>query len=312
MLAWLPWPISAIFSFTLFAVNLMICGTMVTLASVLRLVLPFAAKPMSKLAHWWYQRWAIQNGLLINLFNRVNWRVEVPTQLSHAQWYLLIANHRSWLDIPMLTWFAAKRLPAPKFFLKDQLKYVPFVGSSAWALDMPFMKRYSRATLAKHPHLKGKDIEATRKSCQAFMENPTTIINFVEGTRFSPSKHHKQNSPFNYLLKPKAGGIAFTLGALGDRFDKVLMATLYYPDCSNNIAWDMLCGRLTEVVLHVQAIDMAEVPRGDYFNDEQYQIHFQHWLNQRWQEQDALLEQLLKHELNGKNSHSAISASSVH
>ena len=34
-------------------------------------------------------------------------------------------------------------------------------------------------------------------------------MNFVEGTRFTREKHARQNSPYNHLLRTKAGGMAF-------------------------------------------------------------------------------------------------------
>ena len=60
----------------------------------------------------------------------------------------------------------------------------------------------------KYPEKKGKDIEATRKSCERYKDEPITLINFIEGTRFTPEKHAVQRSPYQHLLKPKAGGLA--------------------------------------------------------------------------------------------------------
>ena len=73
------------------------------------------------------------------------------------------------------------------------------------------MKRYSKAFLEKNPHLIGKDVEATRKACEKFKFSPISIMNFVEGTRYTEEKHEKQKSPYTHLLKPKAGGVAFVI-----------------------------------------------------------------------------------------------------
>lgn len=75
------------------------------------------------------------------------------------------------------------RIPMPKFFLKQQLLYVPFIGMACWALDMPFMRRYSREYLLRHPHKRGQDLATTRRSCEKFRAVPTTVVNYVEGTR---------------------------------------------------------------------------------------------------------------------------------
>jgi len=194
------------------------------------------------------------------------------------------------MDIFVLANFARTRIPETKFFLKDSLKKVPFIGMGCWALDMPFMKRYSRAYIEKHPHLKGKDIETTRKSCLKYKETPTTIINFVEGTRKSPEK--LKNSPYDYLLPPKAGGIAFTLAAMGEQFDKILNITLCYPENHGHIMKDLLAGRLTKIIVKVEQISVSEEIIGDYFNDKKFKNSFQEWINNLWTRKEKLLKSL--------------------
>lgn len=239
--------------------------------------------------HFFYRLWALNNLLIINLFNDVEWVIESTEELNKDSWYLLIANHQSWLDIFVLTSFARNRIAEPKFFLKDSLKKVPFVGMACWALNMPFMKRYSRDFIAKNPHLKGQDIETTKRSCQSFKDKPTSIINFVEGTRFTDEKHQSQQSPFKYLLTPKAGGIAFTLATLGEQFDKILNITILYPDNSDHIMKDTLKGKLTRVVVHVEPIEVKEELIGDYLNDDNFKNQFQSWLNTLWTKKDQLI-----------------------
>lgn len=90
-----------------------------------------------------------------------------------------------------------------KFFLKKELIWVPFLGLAWWALDFPFMKRYSRKFLAANPHLAGKDLESTKKACEKFKHTPVSVMNFVEGTRFTPEKHQRKNSPYAHLLPPR-------------------------------------------------------------------------------------------------------------
>ncbi len=92
------------------------------------------------------------------------------------------------------------------------------------------MKRYSRAYLLRHPERRGKDVETTRRSCEKFRLHPTTIVNFVEGSRFTQEKHQQTHSTFQNLLPPKAAGIAMALNVLGKQFDKLLNVTLCYPD----------------------------------------------------------------------------------
>jgi 1-acyl-sn-glycerol-3-phosphate acyltransferase len=292
MLRFLPGWLLLPCSVTLFTLNLALWGLLVTPLGFIKLLLPFKAvhRLTATAGKGCYRGWTICNTTLINLFNDVDWQVSGDQLLQPNSWYLLISNHRSWLDIPVVSTVAHRRIPEPKFFLKDELKWLPFLGTGCWALDMPFMKRYSAAQLEKRPELKGKDIETTRRSCQKFSSVPTTIINFVEGTRFTASKQMQKRSPFYYLLPPKAGGIAFTLASMGDQFNAILDFTLLYPDNPKHAAIDMLMGKLKRVVVQVDVIPIDQQVIGDYFNDAAFRERFQLWLNQRWQRKEQLIQ----------------------
>lgn len=298
MLHFLPGWLLLPFSFSLFALNLALWGILVTPLGIIKLLLPFnAVHRITALAgRGCYRGWTHCNTALINLFNNVNWQISGADKLDPESWYLLISNHRSWLDIPVVSSVACRRIPEPKFFLKDELKWLPFLGTGCWALDMPFMKRYSAAQLAKRPELRGKDIETTRLSCRKFKTVPTTIINFVEGTRFTEAKRADKGSPFANLLPPKAGGIAFTLASMGEQFNAILDFTLLYPDNPHHAAMDMLMGKLKRVVVQVDTLPVDQQVIGDYFNDELFRQRFQLWLNQRWQQKELLIQHYHQHQ----------------
>jgi 1-acyl-sn-glycerol-3-phosphate acyltransferase len=169
---------------------------------------------------------------------------------------------------------------------------MPVLGLAWWALDFPFVKRYSRALLQRKPHLRGKDLEITRRACRKFREIPVSIMNFAEGTRFTPAKHGRQKSPYTHLLRPRSGGIAFVLGAMGDQMTSILDVTIVYPQGAVSF-WGMLCGRLKEVVIRVREIPVTKKLRGDYFNDDVYRNSFQEWLNGLWLEKDARITAIL-------------------
>jgi 1-acyl-sn-glycerol-3-phosphate acyltransferase len=137
-----------------------------------------------------------------------NWDVQGIAGLDPRGWYLVNCNHQSWADILVLQHLLTHRIPLLKFFLKQQLLWVPVMGLAWWALDFPFMRRHSEEVLKAHPELRGKDQEATRLACEKFSLIPTSVMNFCEGTRFTPTKHQRQQSPYRHLLRPKAGGIA--------------------------------------------------------------------------------------------------------
>ena len=193
-----------------------------------------------------------------------------------------------------------KHIPMNKYFLKQQLAWVPFLGLACWALDMPFMKRYSRAYLLRHPERRGKDVETTRRSCEKFRLHPTTIVNFVEGSRFTQEKHLQTHSTFQNLLPPKAAGIAMALNVLGKQFDKLLNVTLCYPDNNRQPFFDMLSGKLTRIVVHVDLQPISDELHGDYINDKSFKRHFQQWLNSLWQEKDRLLTSLMSSQRQNK------------
>ncbi|SNY49407.1 1-acyl-sn-glycerol-3-phosphate acyltransferase [Arsukibacterium tuosuense] len=298
MLSFLPGWLLLPVSFSCFALNLAFWGIVVTPIGIIKLLLPFknVHRVLAMAGRSCFRGWTIVNTGLINLFNDVDWQISGEQTLDRESWYLLIANHKSWLDIPVVSGFAHKLIPEPKFFLKDQLKWIPFLGTGCWALDMPYMKRYSAATLAKHPHLKGKDIATTRKSCAKFLTVPTTIINFVEGSRCTEQKRLAKQSPFQYLLPPKAGGIAFTLASMGEQFNAILDLTLIYPDNQQHVALDMLMGRLKRIVIKADVLAVDEQVIGDYFNDEGFRQRFQLWLNQRWQAKDQHIQAFYQQE----------------
>jgi 1-acyl-sn-glycerol-3-phosphate acyltransferase len=236
------------------------------------------------------ESWIGFNSRMIDLFTRTRFVIEGVEGLRYGGHYLVLANHQSWVDIPVLQKALNRRVPLLRFFLKSQLFWVPFLGLAWWALDFPFMKRYSRQELAKRPELAGRDIAATRRACEKFRHIPVSVMNFVEGTRFTPAKHARQASPFRHLLKPKAGGVAFVVGAMGEAIESVLDVTLHYDTGTPTLA-DLFTDRIREVRVHVRERAIPEgLAGGDYETDRAYRVRFQAWINQMWLDKDALLD----------------------
>lgn len=289
-------PIIFVLHFCLQVTNLAFWALLIIALGLVKFVIPSKTlhRVLSPVMHLLMGCFGKLSVVLIKLFNPIKIEYNIKGELDEESWYLLIANHLSYLDIILLIEFAAFRIPAPKFFLKQELIWLPFVGLGAWALDMPFMRRYSREYLQKHPEKKGTDIDTTRKSCEKFKTMPTTVINFVEGTRYTPSKHKVKQSPFAQLLPPKAGGIAFTLATMGDLFTSMLDVTLLYPDNSRHPMIAMLSGQMRRVIIDVEVIDIPQEAKGDYYNDKSYRAQFQTWLNGLWEAKDKRIAQLLE------------------
>ena len=85
--------------------------------------------------------WISCNGVWIAASSASAWDVQGLEGLRPGGWYLVNCNHRSWVDIFVLQRIFNRRIPFLKFFLKQQLIWVPVIGLVWWALDFPFMKR---------------------------------------------------------------------------------------------------------------------------------------------------------------------------
>lgn len=288
MLRWLPSPLKGVLSFLLYILNTLFWFIPLMALAVLKL-LPIKRWQawMSYLVDAIAVAWISINNLTTRIFTSIKWRVSGLESLSRKDWYLIVANHQSWADILILQNIFNRKIPFIKFFLKKELLYVPFMGLAWWALDFPFMKRYSKQLLQKRPELQGKDIETTRKACEKFRFKPVSIMNFVEGTRFTQAKHDKQRSPFSHLLKPKAGGTAFVLGTMGEQLHKLLDVTIHYPQGIPSF-WDYISGKVHAITVHIKVLPISKELIGDY-NDLVYRERFQQWINQLWAEKNQQL-----------------------
>jgi len=220
------------------------------------------------------------------------WDVEGLETLQRSEWYLVLANHQSWVDILVLQRIFHRKIPFLKFFIKKELLWLPILGQAWWAMDFPFVKRYTKSVLQKKPHLKGKDLEITRKACQKFKKIPISIMNFVEGTRFTNEKHRRQQSPYPHLLRPKAGGIAFVLGSMGKQIHQVLDVTIVYPDGISSF-WALLCGKIRKIKVKVRSLPVSPEILGDYANDGNFRSGLQLWLNNIWEEKNQYIEEMM-------------------
>jgi 1-acyl-sn-glycerol-3-phosphate acyltransferase len=280
---------------------LMVCSTLILVplllcVAVLKLLIPIAStrRWLTIVCIEIANLWVGFNNLLLQVVNNISWDIEGDEGLNPDDWYFVTCNHQSWADILVVQKVLFRKIPMLKFFLKQQLIWVPVIGLAWWALDFPFMKRYSAAEITKNPALKGKDLETTQKACEKFKYTPVTVFNFMEGTRLTPDKHAKQESPYPYLLKPKAGGAAFVLGAMGEQLHTMLNITIHYPSDDRSI-WHFLSGRINKVVIRIerQTIPSQFLSR-DYLSDQQFRTEFQQWVSELWEHKNHLLEELHK------------------
>jgi len=267
---------------------LFFCVLMVPFA-LAKLLLPFKParhltdRALNKVAMSWI---GVNNGW-IALVGNDGWKVTGTDGLRRDDWYIVAANHQSWVDILVLQKVFSGRVPMLKFFLKRQLIYVPVIGLAWWALDFPFMARKGGMSSAR-------DLERARLACEKFRVVPTSVINFLEGTRFTRAKHDVQRSPYRHLLKPRSGGIATALSTLGEHCHRLLDVTIVYPHGAPKF-WHLLSGRVDDVIVRVEQREIpAELLAGDYAGDPQFRARMQEWVNALWAEKDELIEQLVQ------------------
>ncbi|HEY2775155.1 MAG TPA: acyltransferase [Candidatus Binatia bacterium] len=270
------------------------CVPLFTLAMVKFLVpVPAVRTFLSRALILIAESWIGVNGFTFRLFTKIEWQVEGIQNLRYDGHYLVLSNHQSWVDIPVLQKIFNKRLPFLKFFLKKELIWVPILGLAWWALDFPFMQRHSKELLERRPELKGTDLNTTRRACERFRHVAVSVMNFVEGTRFTEAKRAQQESPYAHLLKPKAGGIAFVLNAMGDILRKVIDVTIVYPGGRPTFL-DILSGRLRVVRVFVRELAIPQdLLGGDYENDPAYRARVQAWIAALWVEKDAMITRML-------------------
>ena len=296
MLGFLPPIARGVIALLLLVVNTLFWCALLFAMSLVKLVLPFAAvrKLVDPVLNAIATAWIACNSGWMALTQRTVWDVKGVDKLAYKGWYLVNCNHQSWVDIFVLQHALNQRIPMLKFFLKQQLIYVPVIGLAWWALDFPFMKRHSRAELRKNPSLREKDRETTRQACAKFALVPTSVMNFAEGTRFTPEKHAAQASPYRHLLKPKAGALALALNAMGEQFHSLLDMTIVYPDGIPTF-WQFLCGQTPRVILRARQLPIpADFCVGDYEGDPVFRGTIHRWLADIWEEKDKQMDKLLR------------------
>lgn len=285
-LAWLPAPLRGVVATLLLLLNTAWwCGLLFLLA-LPRLLLRSARvrRRLDPVLNGLATRWIAGNSAWMRLTQPTRWDVSMPRALDTRHWYVVTCNHQSWVDIFVLQHVLNRRIPMLKFFTKKELIYVPVIGFAWWALDFPFMQRKGGASARA-------DLEAGRKACEKFRLVPTSVMSFVEGTRFTPAKHAQQKSPYRHLLKPKVGSIGMALEALGDAFTGFLDVTIVYPDGTPTFT-DALAGRLGNVVVrvHLRSIPAEVLPPP---GEPAPRAAVQAWVNELWQAKDEEIEQVL-------------------
>jgi len=296
MLNFLPSSVRGVIASFLLFINILFWVTILFVFAIPKILLPWPPllKVINRILHWIGENWIAGNSGWMWLTQKTEWDVQGVEGLSHEGWYLVVSNHQSWVDILVMQHLLNRKIPLLKFFIKRELIKVPLMGFAWWALDYPFLYRHSSEYLKAHPEQAGKDFEATRKACEKFATVPTSVMNFIEGTRFTKEKHDKQESPYKFLLRPKSGGLALALNVLGEKFKSMLDITIVYPDGIPGFG-DFLCGKVKRITVRMRTIEIPQnLLHGDYEGDQVFRESMHKWVQKLWQEKDQQIQKLLK------------------
>ena len=282
--------IKGIISFIILLVNTLVLATLMIPLGIIKFLIPVRnlrisfTKLIIKIGEIWI---SVNSIWVLNLLNP-NIEIKGFESLNKNEWYLTTSNHQSWADIFMVQMLTNKKIPMLKFFMKHVLIYVPVIGICWWALDMPFLKRYSKGQIEKNPKLKGRDFKEMRKSLNHYSLHPVSVFSYAEGTRFTKKKHQDQASPYINLLKPKEGGMALALSVIPS-IKFLIDITIIYESPKRSF-WDYLCGRLKNIKIFVKKIKIPEeFLNGKLVEDTDQRSKFKTWINEIWEEKDDLI-----------------------
>ena len=232
--------------------------------------------------------WIFTNKIWVKALHNPKWQIIGKENIKSDGWTIATSNHQSFADIFLLQDITNRKMPMLKFFMKYVLIYVPVIGLSWWALDMPFLKRYTKKQLENNPELRGKDVREMKRALKHYALYPVTVFSFAEGTRFTIKKNLHQKSPFKNLLKPKEGGLATAL-SLVNEIDSLIDFTIKF-DTKKRSFWDYLCGRMNSVKVIIREIKIpAKFLNINLLENKILRSEFKDWLHDIWNEKDTLI-----------------------
>ena len=276
--------------FLILLTNTLVLATLMIPLGIIKFLIPIKSLRISftKMIIKIGEIWISVNSIWVLKILNPKIQIKGFESLNKNEWYLTTSNHQSWADIFMVQMLTNRKIPMLKFFMKHVLIYVPVIGICWWALDMPFLKRYTKEQIKKNPKLKGRDFKEMRKSLNHYSLHPVSVFSYAEGTRFTYKKHAAQESPYNNLLKPKEGGMALALSVIPS-IKFLIDITIIYESPKRSF-WDYLCGRLKNIKIFVKKI---EIPK-EFLNeklaeDDRLRTNFKAWLNNIWKDKDDLI-----------------------
>lgn len=290
--------IRGVIALILVIANLFVIPAMMVILGGIRFLTPgkrlklIPEKGMQTLTTFWNRI----NSFIVRWVTAGKWQVDIDPniELSKKKSYLVLCNHRSWLDILTLNAVLGGKIPVLKFFLKKQLVWqLPVAGLACKAAGYPFMERATPKQIKKNPALKRRDIILTQQACSRFKLMPNSPTVFVEGTRFSEQKRLNKKSPYQHLLKPALGSIAILLAEMEQDLAGIIDVTLLYQP-TNVSMLGFLFGQFDTFKAKVNLLPIEPDWIGDFETDRAYRKQAQQKLNALWQQKDQTIHHWLE------------------
>ena len=273
------------------SISSVVITTMVLVLAILKLLAPkgHARKILTRWLSSLGELWVSVNKGVMWFYRELVWDVQMPDGIGREGRYLVFCNHQSGVDILALQHCLNRRAPFGRYLLKQQLIWVPVLGLAWWALDMAFLRRYSKQELLRNPSLRGKDLENAASACEKLKSIPVSMMTFPEGTRFTEIKRDQQNSPFKHLLIPRYGGVGQVLYSFDEALDSLIDVTIFYPNGVPSV-WQYVSGQVTKISVRIQLRPIESNIRGRNFRDDPVaKSDLKDWLLNIWQEKDQLI-----------------------
>ena len=238
---------------------------------------------------WW---WSANNARMIRLFNTTTVEIDwhESEELSMDKWYLVISNHQSWTDIVLLQTYLHPVLPPLKFFTKEQLVWVPFIGLAMKVLGFPYVKRVTKKQMRANPDLRTADRDNIITACEDFKNHPTSVLNFIEGTRRTQEKYDHQNSEFKYLLRPKIGGLDYVLEGMVNHLHRLVDVTIVYPDGVPTF-WEFLQGKCQHVRIDIKPREIPATVTAAKAQNRRTELA--QWIKSLWLDKDERIAKVM-------------------
>ncbi|MCG8333240.1 MAG: acetyltransferase [Proteobacteria bacterium] len=280
-----------VFALTYISINLTLGLIPLLILALLKLVIPlqFVKDRIYQLMLGIYAFAVHVDSFLLKRLLGITFDVVGLQNLDKRSNYLVISNHRSWADILILQSLLINGAPIIKFIVKQEVIFIPLVGLICWAYEYPFVKRSSLKDSGKSGK-RLRDLSTINQSLENLGNQPTTIINFVEGTRFNLLKSKKTESPFPHLLKPRAGGLTYILNTFGKDIDYVLDFTIAY-DTEEPVFWNLMSGKCKRIKIEIKQIALKDLMQKFEINDNVIDYtSVSNWLKRFWQEKNDKLK----------------------